>query len=126
MGRPKGSKNKPKIAMTIEDVAEEEQRKATEKELPDPEFDFREIYHSGDTIYYVWLNNLTGDKSILELKVRTVYARSLVAWEDRGPAHMIGYPSRDWIFWDRREAEAYYKSAKMEAKYGRDSDLSET
>ena len=118
MGRPKGSKNKPNT-MTNEEVAELELQIAQEKNLEDPDFDFRNLYRSGDTIYYVWINNLTGDKQLLKLTVRTVYARSMVAWEEKGCAHMIGYTTRDWIFWDKREAEAYYKSTKVEAKYGR-------
>ena len=120
MGRPKGSKNKPKQMMTNDECAELEKLRAQEKELEEPDFDFRNLYHSGDIIYYVWINYLTGDKQLLKLTVRTVYARSMVAWEEKGCAHMIGYTTRDWIFWDLREAEAYYKSVKVEAKYGRE------
>lgn len=135
MGRPKGSKNKKTIQLdsqqspasfsdsmskTTEEVAEEEIKRAHEKGWPDPDFDFRELYHSGDTIYYVYLNHLTGDKSLFKLTVRTVYARSLIAWEEKGCAQLIGYPNRDWIFLDGREAESYYRTAKVVAKYGGD------
>ena len=134
MGRPKGSKNKTtqldlqqspasfsnSMSKTTEEVAEEEIKRAHEKGWDEPDFDFRELYRSGDTIYYVYLNHLTGDKELLKLTVRTVYARSLIAWEEKGCARIIGYPSRDWIFLDGREAESYYKTAKVVAKYGGD------
>lgn len=136
MGRPKGSKNKTtklgsesnpaifvSMSKTTEQVAEEEMKRAAEKGWDEPDFDFRKLYHSGDTIYYVYLNHLTGDKELFELHVRTVYARSLIAWEDGGCARIIGYPNRDWIFWDRREAETYYKTAKVEAIYGNKEGL---
>ena len=132
MGRPKGSKNKkastPEVNITpvritavqrtTEDIANEEIKNAHEKNLPDPDFDFRELYHKGDIVHYIRINNLTGDKELLELNVRTIYARSLVAWEEHGCAYVIGYDTKDWIFWDRREAEAYFKSTKVEAVYG--------
>ena len=136
MGRPKGSKNKPKNVVvdtgemilkqsqskTVEEVIKEEKEKAKKNGLNEPDFDFNEEYKSGDKIYYVLLNYLTGDKELLELTVRTIYARSLVAWEDKGMARLIGYKDRDWIFRDRREAECYYKAAKVEAKYGNDKN----
>lgn len=132
MGRPKGSKNKPKNVVvdtgemilkqsqskTVEEVIKEEKDNAKKNGLTEPDFDFNEEYKSGDKIYYVLLNYLTGDKELLELTVRTIYARSLVAWEDKGMARLIGYKDRDWIFRDRREAESYYRTAKVEALYG--------
>ena len=124
MGRPKGSKNKVTTPVemikskTTEEVCEEEMRRAAEKGLPDPDWDFRTMYKRGDKIYYVWINHLTGDKELLELTVRTVYARSMIAHEDKGNSHMIGYTTRDMIFFDRYEAEGYYKSVKVVAEYG--------
>ena len=103
---------------TTEEVAEDEIRKAKEKGLEEPDFDFRKLYRSGDIIYYVWINYLTGVKELLKLTVRTIYARSLIAWEEKGNAHMISYPTREWIFMDRREAQKAYKDVEVEAMYG--------
>lgn len=120
MSRKKKTEEQCSVAksLTTEEVCEEEMRRAAEAGLPDPDWDFRTMYKRGDKIYYVWLNHLTGDKELLDLTVRTVYARSLIAHEDKGNSHMIGYPTRDLIFFDRYEAEGYYKSAKVEAEYG--------
>ena len=126
-GRPKKKATAPEVNITpvkiaaiqrtTEDIANDEIKMAHEKNLPDPDFDFREIYHKGDIVHYIRTNNLTGDKQLLELNVRTIYARSLVAWEEHGCAYVIGYDTKDWIFWDRREAEVYFKSMNVEAKY---------
>ena len=107
------------VSKTAEEMAEYEKERAREKNLPEPDFDFRDMFKPGDTVYYVWVNYLTGDKELLNLKLRTVYARSMVGWEEKGCAHMIGYQTKDYIFWDRHQAEELYKDLDVEAQYGR-------
>lgn len=101
---------------TIEEVCEEQLKKAREKGLPNPDFDFRNTYSKGQIIYYVDTNELVGTKKLLELKISSVYPRAIIAYEDMGMAHTIGLEDDEMIFLDRRDAESVYESTVVENK----------
>ena len=103
---------------TTDKTAEAEKSRALKFNYPNPDFDFREYYTKGQEVYYVYVNELMGEKQILKIKIRTVYARTLVGYEENAGCHMINYNTRDQIFQNRSEAEAFFKTIKIKAKYG--------
>lgn len=127
MGRIKGSKNKPKIEpiiindepivdMTTE-VSEAEIQRAQKLNLPDPDFDFRRDYEKNDHIYYVYVNEFDGTKEVFDLIVRTIYARTLIAYEDGGMCRCIGHSDSERVFRRRDEAERECQRIKVTAMY---------
>jgi len=136
MGRPKGSKNKKKEiqepvqeAVDIEsdepmmpsqtnDVAMAEKNRALDLGLNDPDFDFRQLYAQREKIYYVYVNDLDGTKEVQELILRTIYARSMIAYEEGGMCRCIGYKEKDMVFTRKAEAEEVCNNIKVVAKYG--------
>lgn len=134
MGRPKGSKNKPKevevqtIAISDnsqEIVAEQEKEDARAKGLDDPDFDFRQIYTPGQKVYYVYVNDFDGTKEVQDLIVRTVYARSIIAFMEHGMCYCLGYPQRDLIYLRKDHAEEACKQIKVVAKYGGNNETND-
>lgn len=129
MGRPKGSKNKKTISVeksiveskiienTAEVIAEQEIKRAEEKGLEDPDFDFRTLYSPGQNIYYAYVNDFDGTKEVQCLIVRTIYARTLIAYEPNGMSRCIGYKEQDLIYDKQVDAEDALKNIKVEAKY---------
>lgn len=101
----------------MNNIAEKEKQKALEQNLPDPYFDFRDYYTKGEIIFYVYINELIGTKQIIKIKVRSIYARTLVGYEENACCHMIGYNTREQIFHSKSEAEAFSKAIQIVAKY---------
>lgn len=99
-------------------MTNQEIQNALDKNLPDPYFDFREYYTKGTEIYYVYINEFVGEKKIIKIKIRTIYARTLIGFEEDACCHTIGYKSRDQIFLSKSEAEAFYKTVKIQNRYG--------
>lgn len=73
-----------------------------------PGFDFNDYYEKGQKIFYVQVSERLGEKDLLELTIRTIYPKMMVAVEEKKCAHCIGADSQDMIFFDRKSAvEAY-------------------
>ena len=102
----------------INSIAEKEKEHAIKNNLIDPYFDFRDEYFKGDNIYYVYINEFTGTKAIIPLKIRTVYARTMIGYEENACCHLIGIDSKDNLFRNKSEAESFYKNIIIAAKYG--------
>lgn len=102
---------------TVEQVAAEEKQRALDMNFPDPDFDFREYYTKGDIVYYAYINDMIGEKEVIKLKLRTIYARTMIGFEELG-CHTIGVNTRDRIFANKSEAEAFLKTVNVVAKYG--------
>ena len=80
--------------------------------------DFTLDYTIGMRIYYVFINELTGNKALYELIVSAVYPDTIIGWEPKGCAHMIGPQDADYIFTERNTAETIYRQVVVEPKYG--------
>lgn len=88
-----------------------------------PGFDFNNYYTKGQTIYYVKLNNMTGDKEFLELKIRSIYPKFMVACTEKAFAQCLGPDVQDYIFADRYTAVECYNNAKVEQRVYIKDDL---
>lgn len=92
-------------------------KKAHEKGLPDPDFDFRNYYEKGQIAYYVRVQERLGEKEIIKVFLRTIYPRTLIGSEEKSCCHCIGYHERDRIFETPRDAQTYYDSLAIAPKY---------
>ena len=79
--------------------------------------EFSEEYAVGMRIYYIFANELTGTKELYELTVTKVYPNMLIAWENKGCAHMIGVEDEDNIFTNFNTAQAFFKQTSVSAMY---------
>lgn len=100
-------------SLSIEEVSEQQIEKAKEKGLENWEQDFRNDYESGQRIYYVEINPLCRTKEVLELYVGTVYAKTMIAWVEKGEAHPISMEDADKIFRTEKEAKKYYSKVRL-------------
>ena len=100
-----------------EEFCELEIKKAHEKDLPDPDFDFRNYYEKGQTVWYVRVQERLGEKETIKVFLRTIYPRTLIGSEEKSCCHCIGYQERNQVFETPREAEAYSKSLVIAPKY---------
>lgn len=92
-----------------------ELQKAHLKNLENPDFDFRDYYERGQTIYFIsLLNGSIKTKEMMCLKVRTVYPRLIVALEEKSCCQCIGYESRNYIFTTAAEANKMYDTIDLE------------
>lgn len=94
-----------------------ELEKAQLKGLPEPDFDFRNIYEKGDIVFYVRIIELLGEKEVKKVFLRTIYPRMMVGSEEKACCHCIGYNERDRIFRTPKEADDYCKAFKLSSKY---------
>lgn len=101
---------------TIAEVCEEQIQRAKDKNLPQPDFDYRNSYEKGQIIYYIDVNELIGKKQLLELKISSVYPRAIIAYEDKGMGYTIGYEDEDMIFSTRKEADSVFSNITVENK----------
>lgn len=102
--------------LSVEEFCEQQLQRAKDKNLPQPDFDYRSLFSKGQNIYYVETNELCGTKKMLELKITNVYPRVIIAFEDQGMAHTIGYEDVDLIFTKRSECEECYKTLRVDNK----------
>ena len=102
---------------TYEETCENEIQRAHEKGLPDPDFDFRNFYEKGHKAWYVHVSEVLGEKEVVPVTLRTIYARTIVASEEKGLCHCIGYAERDHIFENSRDATLFCDSLVLNAKY---------
>ena len=84
--------------------------------------DYTEEYTPGMKIYYIFANELTGSKELYELVITKVFPEMIIAWENRGCAHMIGAEDEDNIYTSYNTAQAFFKQTTVGAKYGKNSD----
>lgn len=100
-------------SMTVEEVSERQIQKARERGDENWESDFRNDYEYGQRIYYVEINPLCHTKEVLELYVGTVYAKTMIAWVEKGEAHPISMEDADKIFREEKEAKKYYSKVRI-------------
>ena len=112
--RPEWEKRR---AVDHEEFCQWELEKAKLKGVPEPDFDFRNYYEKGQTVYFVRVMEALGEKKIKKLYLRTIYPRMMVGSEEKSCCHCIGYNERDRIFLTPRDAEAYFKSIDITPKY---------
>jgi hypothetical protein len=103
--------------MTYEQTCEYDLQKAVEKGLENPDFDFRNYYEKGQTVWFVRILEALGVKRIHKLYLRTIYPRLIVGSEDKAYCQCIGYNERDAIFLTSRDAQAYFDSIEITPKY---------
>lgn len=101
---------------TMEQICEEQLEKAKRENYPQPDFDYRNDYFKGQSVYYIKVNELCGKKEIIELKISSVYPRLIIGYEDRGMSHCIGFDESDMIFFTLSECEQVFKNLIVENK----------
>ena len=80
-----------------------------------PGFDFNNFYEKGQKIFYIRVIEKLGIKEFLELKIRTIYPKMMVACEPKKATHCIGPETQDMIFTDRYSAVEAYNSIKIKS-----------
>ena len=81
-----------------------------------PGFDFTTMYSVGQTIFYVKVNNMIGEKELQQLKLRTVHPKMLVGCLEKACTQCIGPDTADRIFINRHEAVQCYKNTVVQQK----------
>lgn len=102
---------------TYDEMCEYELRKAKEKNLSEPDFDFRGTYAKGQKVWFVRILDPLGEKEMLHVSIRTVYPRMLIVVEEKAYCHCVGYNMRDQIFNTEYQAQAYFDTVKVSKKY---------
>lgn len=87
--------------------------------LSNSKIDYTEDYTPGMRIYYAYANKLTGTKELYELIISKVYPNMIIAWEDRGCAHMIGPEDDENVYTNHSIAQAFFKQMNVESIYGK-------
>lgn len=80
-----------------------------------PGFDFNNYYEKGQKIFYIRLIEKLGIKEFLELKIRTIYPKMIIACEEKKSTHCIGPDTQDMIFTDRYSAVEAYNNIKIKS-----------
>lgn len=84
---------------------------------------FQEMYTKGDIVWYVKLNDLTGNKALVSGKVRSIYPEVLIITDvDDCSSHVIAMAEIDQLFPDEKSAQEYFNSVKIVGKYGGKSE----
>lgn len=81
-----------------------------------PGFDFTTMYSVGQIVYYVKVNDIIGEKELLELKLRTIYPKTLIGCIKKSYAQCIGPDTADRVFTNRHEAIKCYDSIHVNKK----------
>lgn len=102
---------------THEEFCERELEKARERNLPEPDFDFRNFYEKGQIVFFVRVLSKLGIKEVKKLYLRSIYPRMMVGSEDKAGCHCIGYNERDQVFLTPRDADAYFKTVEVSSEY---------
>lgn len=97
--------------VTSDDIANRQIINAKQKNLPDPEFDFRLVYNPKDVIFFVAAYPYR-PLSAIQLTIRTIYARSMVGVDQDGQCISIGYSDKDNVFSDYEQAKEYCNTQK--------------
>ena len=97
-----------------DEFCEWELEKAKLKGLENPEFDFRNFYEKGQTIYFIHiLRGGINTKELKKLKIRTIYPRMMVCNEEKACCQCIDYNERELIFDTPRDADVVYKTINL-------------
>lgn len=78
-----------------------------------PGFDFNNYYEKGQKIFYIRILRKLGVKEFLELKIRTVYPKMIVACEEKKATVCIGPDTKDMIFVDKKLALETYDNVEV-------------
>lgn len=97
--------------------------KAHLKDLEDPDFDYRRFYQQGDRVCLVRYYDTLKTKELIEVKLRTIYARSMVGVVDKQYCQCICLKDKDNIFYKRQDALDYFNSitAKTADEYNEET-----
>ena len=104
-------------AVDHDEFCQWELEKAKLKGLPDPDFDFRDYYEKGQTIFFVRVLEALGEKETKKLYLRTIYPRMLIGSEEKGCCQCIGYSERDRVFFNPKDASDYSKTINLTSKF---------
>ena len=80
-----------------------------------PGFDYNNSYEIGQKIYFIRVHEKLGIKELMELKIRTIYPKTIIACEEKGRTQCIGPESQDMIFRDRYSAVEEYDRIVVKA-----------
>lgn len=95
-------------SLTHDEFCEKEIREAHEQNKPQPDFDFRQSFTKGDRVWFVRIyNGHLKAKTIIKLRLRTIYPRMMVGTEEKGMCQCIDYREVDQIFWNERDARTF-------------------
>ena len=78
-----------------------------------PGFDFNNYYEKGQKIFYIRVLRKLGIKEFLELKIRTVYPKTIIACEEKKATVCIGPDTKDMIFVDKKLALEIYDNVEV-------------
>ena len=96
-----------------EEICQADLERAKELGYEDPSFDFRTQYAKGQTVFYVYYSNFLMEKSIMQLKIRTIYPRMMVLTEEKGQCTCVSYNQRDLIFTNVIDAKTCYNKITL-------------
>lgn len=100
-------------SITAETLSERQINKAKEQGLENWEHDLRNDYERGNIVYYVEINSYCHTKELIDCKVRTVYAKSMICTIEDGECRVIGIEDIDKVFATKKDANHYYKHIKI-------------
>lgn len=100
-------------SMTAETLSERQINKAKEQGLKNWEHDLRNDYERGNIVYYVEINPYCHTKELIDCKVRTVYAKSMICTIEDGECRVIGIEDIDKVFATKKDANHYYKHIRI-------------
>lgn len=94
----------------INESSESNSKEEAKEEKPEkfPGFDFNNYYEKGQKIFYIRIHKNLGIKDFMELKIRTIYPKMMVACEEKRATVCIGADTKDLIFTDRKSATQAY------------------
>jgi len=78
----------------------------------EPDLDFRKFYQQGDRVYLVRYYSRSNTKELIFMKLRTIYARSMVGVVKKQYCQCVGLTDKDNIFYSRQEALNLFNSIK--------------
>lgn len=78
--------------------------------MNDPYFNFGECYVRGDTLYYIYVNDLMRKKELLQLTVRTIYPKVLIAQDKNAQCYCISVEENERIFNQKEDAMLQMRS----------------
>lgn len=89
----------------------------------EPDFDFRRFYQQGDSVYLVRHYPSLKIKELIFMRLRTIYARSMVGVVEKQYCQCVGLTDKDNIFYGRQEALDYFNSiqAKVADEYNEET-----
>lgn len=82
--------------------------------------EFTKHLFKGQKIFYVFVNDYTGTKELMELKIRTHLGNVIICSEEDAPSSVcIGVEDEDMIFLSQEEAKKKYKETIVECIFAK-------